>query len=169
MTFDIRQYILEQNDSRQTLLSEGKMSKSEGRAMLKKLMASAAKKGMSEKEFWDYMDPKEWEDMGFPIREAINEAAFSSDDARAISSVRSAGGAKAVLSKAGPGALSNYSWSPKSGDGFAVMLAKDNRFYRVTLMPIEDGDPTGQIHQEYKGTDFKVVMSAVKRFLKRVK
>lgn len=71
MTFDIREYILEQNDARQTPLSEGKMSKAEGRAMLKKLMLAAAKKGMSEKEFWDYMDPKEWEDMRFPIREGI--------------------------------------------------------------------------------------------------
>lgn len=62
MNFDIRKYILEQNDS----INEGKMSKAEGRAMLKKLMATAKKKGMTKKEFWDYMDPKEWEDMGFP-------------------------------------------------------------------------------------------------------
>ena len=62
MAFDIRKYIVEQNDS----IDEGKMSKAEGRAMLKTLMAKAKKNGMSEKEFWDYMDPKEWEDMGFP-------------------------------------------------------------------------------------------------------
>ena len=43
-----------------------KEAKKPDSAKLKRMLAKAKQKGISEKEFWDYMDPKEWEDMGFP-------------------------------------------------------------------------------------------------------
>lgn len=115
MTFDLRQYILEQNDAR------------------------------------------------------INEAAYSPEEDKALKQLRSAGGAKGVLSKGGPGALSNYSWSPKSDDGYALQFYKSGNKYVASMMPIEDGDPTGQTEDEYSSANFQLAIAKARQFLRRVK
>jgi len=104
-------------------------------------------------------------------RNRVDEAipALEPKQSQALQQLRSAGGVKVQYDKGHQSTLAQYSWTPKSNDGFAVQLWNDNGEYAVILMPVEDGDPTGQIAKEYRSRDFKQVLAKTRTFLRQVK
>ena len=97
---------------------------------------------------------------------------FTVQEKQVLKQLKSAGGARGKHTrKQSPGVSAQFVWDTKSGDGLSLQFWKnDSRGeYVATLWKMEDGEPTGQLQDDYRSANFKQAVAKAHQFLRKVK
>lgn len=97
---------------------------------------------------------------------------FTPQEKQVLKQLKSAGGARGKHSRRqSAGVSAQFVWDTKSGDGMSLQFWKNNDHgeYVATMWEMEDGEPTGQLGDDYRSGNFKQVVAKAQQFLRKVK